>query len=429
MALSAAASPGTTQLSLTDPTGSIALAITGQVLSITGATGLYTVTNDTFPATGTHTPDVVQITPALVITAPPVKGVQKPLAVKAAVTVSPTTTTPNRTVNDASFSGATLTSASAHFVAGDVGATIQGEVGAVKGAGGTAIGNTAGNYSSLTIASINSSTSVTLSGTAGEQTSAGPPASYAAPVSGTAVVTIGQTLIAPQNVYGVNNVVASSCTTTGAVAAGDFAPLTATMVGVTATALPNSAIALEAAPPETTFSVTYPTIGSGWVDNGGGGAAAQPTTSIHFPGGKDNVFSEAGGQGACGSGQINCDSYTKGVATGDWPSTKGNLGLSAYGLVFCTLAEIQAINNNTGPDASANGGWINGGNNNPLVVCDGGSSNPNYNQASNKLKEEAALQVIITLELNPSANAYGSDNTPPASIWNADASNGSNVVF
>jgi hypothetical protein len=328
-----------------------------------------------------------------------------------------------------------MTSPTAAFVngtypsSGDVGAQISGEVGATHGAHGTAIGNAAGSYKLLTITAVNSPTSVTLSGTAGEKTAAGPPATYSSSVSGTATVTIGQTTIAPSTVYTVNNIQASSCTTTGAIATGDFAPLTANMLGVSNVSGPNAALALEAAPPATTFSVTYPTIGGGWVDNGGGGAAAQPTTSILFPGGKDNVFSEVGGQGACAAGDINCDSYTKGVASGDWPSSKSSLGLAAYGLVFCTVAEMQAINSGTGPDETTNGGWISGSNKNPLVVCDGGTSNPNYTQSTNHLKEAAALQVIITLEETPSADAYGSDNTPPASIWGADASQGSNTVF
>lgn len=92
-------------------------------------------------------------------------------------------------------------------------------------------------------------------------------------------------------------------------------------------------------------------------------------------------------------------------------------------MIYCTLGESQAINSNTGPDTTAKGGWISPSNNNPLVVCDGGSGNPNNNS------EETALGVVITLELNPSANSYGTDNTPPTSIWNAVAGAASNVVF
>ena len=74
--------------------------------------------------------------------------------------------------------------------------------------------------------------------------------------------------------------------------------------------------------------------------------------TLSFPGGKDNEFvvdnsSPTASIGACGPGTANCDSYTKGTATGDWATTKGSLGLTAYGLIFCTLAESQAINSNT----------------------------------------------------------------------------------
>ena len=124
-------------------------------------------------------------------------------------------------------------------------------------------------------------------------------------------------------------------------------------------------------------------------------------------------------------GTANCDSMTKGVATGDWPTGKGQLGLEAYGLVFCTLGEAQAIAgtpNGGGADNTAHGGWITTGAS-PSAVCDGGASNPNDHS------ESTALGVIITLELNPNANAYGTDNTPPNSIWNLVAANGSNTVF
>ena len=416
---------GATSLSLTDPKGGTTLAVSGQVISLTGATGSYTVTADSFSAEPPHVPDVVTITPGLALTAP-----TKPLT-KSTVTVGATTTTPFRTVTDATFSGDTMTSASASFVnadypAGDIGAPISGEVGATHGHGGTAIGNDSGT---LKITAV-SGTTATLSGVAGEETSAGPPATYSGSVSGTATVVIGQTLEAPQDLYAVNNLAASECGT-GVVTPGAFSPLTATMSGLATSTLPNSALALEAAPPAQTYNITYPTIGSGWADSGGyPNTASQPTTTLAFPGGKDSEFvlnntSGAAPVGACNVGTANCDSMTKGLATGDWATGKGQLGLEAYGLVFCTLGESQAIAgtpNGGGADNTAHGGWITTGAS-PASVCDGGGSNPNDSS------ESTALGVIITLELNPNANAYGTDNTPPNSIWNLVASNGSNTVF
>jgi len=424
MELAAGAAEGATSLSLTDPSGSTALAASDQVLTIAGADGTYTVTADSFGALPPHTPDAVTITPPLAITG----GGAKPLKAKDAVTVAPSTTTPYRTVDDATFSGATMTSASASFVnsaypGGDIGAPIQGETGATHGAGGTAIGNDSGTLKIMSV----SGTTATLSGTAGEETSAGPPATYSSSVSGTATVTIGETLEAPGAIFPVNSLAASKCGMS-AIDAGEFAPLTATMSGLAQASIPNTALALEAAAPATTFNITYPSIGAGWADEGGyPQSASQPTTSLAFPGGKDNVFvlSTVGGDGACGAGTANCDSYVKGAATGDWPTTKGSLGLEAYGLIYCTLAESQAIAgtpDSGGPDNTANGGWITTGES-PLLACDGGSSNPVDHS------EATALGVVVTLELNPNANAYGTDNTPPTSIWNLVASNASNTVF
>ena len=135
MELAATASAGATSLSLTDPKGSVALATTDQALTITGVTGTYTVTSDSFGAEPPHTPDNVTITPAL------------PVAVKAkdTVSVAPTVTATYRVVDDATFSDSTtLTSATADFTSGDVGSPIAGEIGATHGTGGQAITSSTG---------------------------------------------------------------------------------------------------------------------------------------------------------------------------------------------------------------------------------------------------------------------------------------------
>ena len=237
MELGAGASENATSLSLIDPVGSTALATTTQVLTIAGADGTYTVTSDTFGALPPHTPDVVTITPALSITG----GGAKPLKAKAAVTVSPTATTAYRTVSDGAITGTSFTSATAHFVSGDVGSPVQGEFGATHGSGGTAVvsGITG---SPLTIATVNSSTSATLSSPAEQETSAGPPATYA-PISGTGgTFTIGQTTVAPANLYPVQNLAASNCGSS-AIAVGEFAPLTANLHGVGTGTVQNTALA------------------------------------------------------------------------------------------------------------------------------------------------------------------------------------------
>jgi hypothetical protein len=415
MELAASAIAGATSLSLTDPKGSTALATTDQVLTITGVTGTYTVTSDSFLATPPHVPDTVTITPAL------------PVAVKSKtlVTVAPTVTASYRVVDDATFSDSTtLTSATADFTSGDVGSPIAGEIGATHGTGGQAITSNTGT--TLTIVGFTNSTTVTLSSEAYKDSGGSSPTYTAA--SGTGTVTIGETTVAPANIYPDLNLAASECGMS-ANTPGEFAPNTASMVGVGQATVQNTALALEAAPPATNFNITYPSIGSGWTDDGGYPDTNNvPATALAFPGGKDNEFvlNSPGGSGACTSITANCDSFLKGTATGDWPTTKGQLGLAANGLVFCTLAESQAIAgtpNSGGPDNTANGGHIATGAN-PSAVCDGGSSN-----LSGDNSESQALGVIITLELNPSANAYGSDNTSPTSIWNVDAGNASNTVF
>ena len=407
--------------SLTDPKGSVALATTDQTLTIAGANGTYTVTSDSFSAAPPHTPDDVTITPGITLTTPP-----NALKAKSTVTVSPTVTATYRVVDDAVFNGTTtMTSATANFTSGDVGSPIGGEIGATHGAGGEAL--VSGTSGPITITHVNSATSVTLSAVPETQTSAGPPPTGPA-ANGTGVVEIGETTVAPANIYPVDNLAASECGMS-ATNPGEFAPNTASMVGVGQATVPNTALALEGAPPATNFNITYPSIGSGWTDDGGyPNTDNVPSTQLDFPGGKDSEFvlDDPSGSGACTEVTANCDSMIKGAATGDWPTTKGQLGLAANGLVFCTLAESQAIAgtpNSGGPDNTANGGHIATGAN-PSAVCDGGSSNA-YGDAS----PSTALGVIITLELNPSANAYGGDNTSPTSIWNVAAENASNTVF
>jgi hypothetical protein len=399
-------------LLFTVPKGGTALAITGQTLTITGFSGTYTVTADTFGATpATRYPETLSLTPAL-------NGAVGAVKAKAVVSVNPTTTTPYRVAN-VTFSGGNTITSSVAFAAGDDGQPVTGETGAVLGAGGHAITDGSGN--TLTVVS-HSGTTATLSGTPSTGPSGGP--WTAVPSAATGTVTIGLTLQAPANITSVLNLVASNCGVSKP-SPGDFAPLTANLNGVAQAQTPNSALALEAAPPATNIAITYPTIGAGWADNGGfPNVASQPSTQLNFPGGKDNVFYLQNGAGAC-PGQVNCDSMIKGVATGDWPTTKGQLGLAATGLIFCTVAEAEAIAgtpNSGGPDNTANGGWIHTGDN-ASSVCEGGSSNPNDNS------ESTALGVIITLELNPSANAYGTDNTPPTSIWNIAAQQGGNTIF
>jgi hypothetical protein len=346
-----------------------------------------------------------------------------------------------------------MTSATASFVnaaypAGDVGAPVSGEVGGkaigYPPNGISPTGPTAGNPSGaaipgqiLEITAVNSASSVTLSAipsTAAVTTNPTPPPPTLTnwtPASGSGgVVTIGQTSSAPQNLYESLHYAATGCTTGTANFYGDYAPETATMNGITKTTVSNSAIGIENAPVDTDFTITYPAVAAGWGDQGGNATpGVQPTTDLRFN--VKNAFVLNGTSGACVA-TANCDSYTKGVsnwnptggtlgtgaAAGDYGTgAKGSLGLTANGLIFCTLAEIQGINGGGGPDAALSGL-------SPLNVCDGASGNT-YGDHS----ESQALGVIINLELNPSASVYGKDNTAPASIWNVVANQAGNAVW
>ncbi len=454
MTIGATANNGATSLTLADPVGSVALAVTDSVINIANGNGTgnpsgnYTVTSDSFNALpnthGQHTPDLVTITPPLSTTEPLVHGIPGPIHNGNAVTVSASTTTPYRSVNDAAINGTTtLTSTTTSFVnaaypAGDVGAPVSGEFGAVHGSGGNSIGVAPTGYTGngyqgtatagppLEIASVDSSTSVTLSAIPTEQDSSTSPPTWSRPTASGGVITIGETTQAPANIYSDQNFAASNCGTGTVNAVGDFAPLSASMVGSSSGTTPNSAIGLENTPGAIALNITYPTLGSGWADSGGyPNAASQPTTSLTLGGKNAFVLLAAGPgpSGACGVGSANCDSYTHGVATGDYPTTsKGNLGLEVNGMVFCTLGELQAIAG-SGPDHGTAPTHIPTGAD-PLQVCEGGPNNP-FGDTS----ESTALGTIITLELNPAASAYGNDNTSPNSIWNLTASNASNVVW
>jgi hypothetical protein len=452
---------GATTVILTTIKPNQELAVTGETLTIPGATnGPFTVTSDSFGATPPHVPDTVTVTPAI--------NTGSPTATIASSTVVNVSATPNgvyRSINDAVFTNSTtLKSVNPEFVPGDVGQPISGEIGVpTKAVGFPPPGNgpsptnvlgAAIPGDILAITGYTSSTQVTVSAIPSTQTVTPnpgftPPASYpsnepeaitwtgansgAGPTypGGLGTITIGLTTSAPQNLYESLHYAASGCTTGAANFYGDYAPETATLNGITTATISNSAIGVENAPVATQFNITYPDISAtGWGDLGGNApTGVQPTTTLNFS--VKNAFVLIGTNGACVS-TANCDSYTKGVANwnptggplmtgaanGDYGTpSKGSLGLAANGLVFCTLAETEGINLGTGPDAALH-------NKNPLLYCDGGSSNP-YGDTS----PGTALGVIINLEENPQASVYGGDNTAPSSIWNIVAQQASNAIW
>jgi len=358
------------------------LAISNQTLTITGATGTYTVTAESnalgAPVSYAY-PATVTISPPLVVTAPPVKGVQELKGKVTPVTVNPTVTTPNRTINDAVTSGTDLSSATANFTNADLGLPISGSYLGVNAFSGV----------SPTIATVNSTTDVTLSAPASTNASG-------------VVVTIGNDNFAPANVTGDFDFQASQCQANLQIA-GVFSPTSVILSGQNA-GIANSAIALEANPSALTLTATFPSIGAGWADKGGTGGS-QPTTSISFSNAKFDKFVLL----------ENAYTYAGGIATGnDYNTTKATMGLAANGMVTCSIAQLQGISVGTGPDAALLG-------DSPLKVCDGGTLS--------SVTPAQALDNLINLELNPQASVYGSDGSSLAAIWEISAGPQGNTVI
>ena len=381
--LAATAYQGATSIKLTT------LAISGETLTVANAAGTYTVTNESnalgqpvslgYPAT-------VAITPNLDITTPPVHGIQLLKAKITAVTVNPTVTTPNRSVNDGVVSGTDLQSATANFTGADVGQPVTGSN------GGSSIFPSGGPP--VTIQAVNSTTDVTLSSAA----------TYS---GGGVVLTIGQDQYAPAMLTGDFDFQATQCQAIPyALFQGVYTPTSATLQGQNA-GIANSAISLEYPPSQLSVNVTYPAIGAGWCDYGGApGCDTQPTTSITWAIAKDRKFVLL----------QNSYLYLGGAATGDYHTLKSTMGLAANGMVTCTVGQLQAIASGTGPDA----GSVPQGSS-ALLYCDGGPDSP--------VSASAALTNLITLELNPQANVYGSDGTSLAGIWQVGAGPNGNTVI
>ena len=194
---------------------------------------------------------------------------------------------------------------------------------------------------SLTIVSV-SSGDATLS-----ESITGPTAS-----SPNVLATVGSTNVTPSAVYEDENFTLfggaggnsnGACYTNLGYSLGSFAPASGTMVGSTTTTRYNAAIGLEQAPAAWAGTITWPSVSSGWLDDGGEAAAASPpTTSFTFSNAKYDLFVLL----------ENAYTFAEGTATGEYKLTAlASVGFSATGMVTCTIAQIQAINSNTGPDA------------------------------------------------------------------------------
>ncbi len=195
----------------------------------------------------------------------------------------------------------------------------------------------------------------------------------------------------------------SGCSSSVTVA-GDFSPTEATINGTSTVS--NAATGLEAAPPPLSTTVTFPPIGSGWV---------QPvTTSMSFSVAKADTLNLS----------TFAISYGDGVVTGDYASAKaGALHLNALdAMTVCTAGELEAIGG-TGPDNTGNGGLIATGAD-PLSVCDGGTLNYNAQTGVGGAYPANGLDEILAAETNNTGGPdNGGDGTPVLAIWAIQVNN------
>jgi hypothetical protein len=283
-------------------------------------------------------------------------------------------------VSDAVTSGTDLESATAHFTSADVGQSVVGSSGYSATQGGLTV-----IPSGTTIVAVNSATDATLSQSASQNTSG-------------VDVTIGSLETAPASVTGDFDYQASGCTST-ITGTGVYAPTMATLTGQNA-GNQDTVISLYQNPSNLTLNLSYPTIGSGWADNGGGGSTAQPTTTETFTSSTKDKVGEQCGQLLC----LYTDTYSGGAATGDFPTAAASLSLYSLSDVQCTAGELQAITSGSGPDA---GTIPRGGS--ELEYCDGGTKNPS--------------------EQVDSSSPFGSDGTPWVAFWSLVDEEDASTVF
>ena len=170
--------------------------------------------------------------------------------------------------------------------------------------------------------------------------------------SGSVMATVGSTNVTPSEIYtdedytlfgGAGGNANAACRTNLGYSLGSFAPSAGTMIGASTTARPNAAIGLEQNPSNFSGSITWPTVSSGWLDDGGEAAAANPpTTSFIFNQPKYDLFVLL----------ENAYTFAKGTATGEYKvSAAATVGFSATGMVTCTIAQLEAVDSNSGPDS------------------------------------------------------------------------------
>jgi hypothetical protein len=311
-----------------------------------------------------------------------------PLPARTPVTIRPTTTTPYDTEDNITVSGGTDTvtfpTCDDSDLSGMSFAAIAAQVDGINAV-------PANSYFTYTGAGTGQLENDTDTGTAN------------ATQSSTATAVVGFTDFASANVTTTYDLAASGCSTSKI--AGFVAPTEATITGTSGGTAQDSVFALLSPPTGANLTVSYPLLSPGYADDGGAGATTLSSTET-FASGRDSSFDPTGGPGGCGD----CDSFTKGMVTGDYPSSTGALSLSPGGVVDCTDGQLQAIDYGTGIDSVPGPHYIASGAN-PLDVCD--SVN--------------LLDTPLIIVLNSSQD--GSDGTPYAEIVDLLPYNAANEVI
>lgn len=373
------------------------LVVTGETFSIPAADTASGSGDNTFTVTSTRYsgsllptyPTTVTVVPALELASSfSADGHDKPLAPKTAITVHPTTATPYQTEDNITFASGsdtvTFPTSDDADLSGITFAPIIGDLpGGLPGSGNDPV--PPDTY--FTYAGAGTGQLVNDTGTGSGEAFA----------TGTGTAVIGFTDFTSDSETPEFNLAATGCSTTDV--AGYVAPTEATITGSSG-AIQNSAFALEAAPAGAALNVSYPALPAGYGDDGGTGGTALSTT-LDFAAGKSSAYYLSGGPGGCS----NCDAFADGTATGDYATTAGELSWSGTP-VFCTDAQLQAIDSGTGIDAAPGPNHVDQ-DANPLEVCD----------------------QTISDALTAGSPSFGSDGTPLAEVVDIQPSQPASAVI
>ena len=395
------AAEAVTSSNWTSGTNTVALdlvVVNGETFSIPAADtangssdNTFTITSTQFSGSSESTyPTTVTVVPALQLSSTFTSN-DKPLPAKTPVTVSPTTATPYDTEDNITMSSGTDTVTFPTSDDPDLSNMSFVPIAAQQNGIDTVPSDTYFTYTGAGAGQLENDTDT---------------GNVDATQSGTATAVVGFTDFASASVTTNYDLAASGCSTTDV--AGIIAPNEATITGTSGGTIQDSVLSLVDPPTGANLKVSYPPLSTGYGDDGGSGPTTASST-VTFASGKDSSFYLTGGPGGCSL----CDSFAKGVVTGDYASGAGALSLALMPsiIVECTDGQLQAIDYGTGIDATPGPHYIAQGAN-PLDACDSVNVSP-----------------IMPLIIVPNSSQDGSDGTPYAEIVNLLPHNATNAVI